>query len=83
MPVPVFAVAFMALCVFNSIVQPIPGLAPVYAPVKSTLMQASSWGLLVAIAALGLGTSPTSLMRIGWRHIAVFTGTTLFLRAFL
>jgi uncharacterized membrane protein YadS len=76
-PMPVFAIAFLALCVFNSLVQPIPGLALVYAPVKSALVQASSWGLLVAIAALGLGTSPTSLLRIGWRHIAVFIGTTL------
>ena len=36
-----------------------------------------TWGLLIAIAALGLGTSLASLFRIGWRHIAVFTGTTI------
>jgi uncharacterized integral membrane protein (TIGR00698 family) len=76
-PVPVFAVVFLALCVVNSAAASIPGIAPVYGPLKSVLVTASNWGLLVAIAALGLGTSPTAILRIGWRHIAVFTGTTL------
>jgi uncharacterized integral membrane protein (TIGR00698 family) len=76
-PVPVFALAFLALCIVNSLVPLIPGLVPVYAPVKAALVLASTWGLLVAIAALGLGTSLKSLLSIGWRHIAVFTGTTL------
>jgi uncharacterized integral membrane protein (TIGR00698 family) len=76
-PVPVFALAFLALCVVNSIVPFVPGLMPIYAPIKAALVQASTWGLLVAIAALGLGTSIKSLLSIGWRHIAVFTGTTL------
>jgi uncharacterized integral membrane protein (TIGR00698 family) len=76
-PVPVFALAFLALCLVNSIVPAIPGLASVYAPVKSVLVTASTWGLLVAIAALGLGTSLMAVLRIGWRHIAVFSGTTL------
>src|SRR5215210_869697 len=76
-PVPVFALAFLGLCLVNSLLSRLPGLAPVYAPAKALLVQASAWGLLVAIAALGLGTSLTSLLRIGWRHIAVFTGTTL------
>jgi uncharacterized integral membrane protein (TIGR00698 family) len=75
-PIPVFALGFLGLCVLNSIVPFIPGLAPAFAPVKAALIEASTWGLLVAIAALGLGTSLTSLLRIGWRHIAVFTGTT-------
>jgi uncharacterized integral membrane protein (TIGR00698 family) len=76
-PVPVFALAFLGLCLLNSVVSLLPGVAPVYAPVKAGIVQASSWGLLVAIAALGLGTSLMSLLRIGWRHIAVFTGTTV------
>jgi uncharacterized membrane protein YadS len=80
-PVPVFALAFLALCVVNSVVPFIPALVPVYAPIKAALVQASTWGLLVAIAALGLGTSLTSLLRIGWRHIAVFSGTTLVILA--
>ncbi|HEX2136189.1 MAG TPA: putative sulfate exporter family transporter [Microvirga sp.] len=76
-PVPVFALAFLALCLVNSAMLLLPAAAPVYGPLKAALTQASSLGLLVAIAALGLGTSLTSLLRIGWRHIAVFTGTTL------
>jgi uncharacterized integral membrane protein (TIGR00698 family) len=76
-PMPVFALAFLALCLVNSIAAFVPGLGPAYGPFKAGLIQASTWGLLIAIAALGLGTSLTSLLRIGWRHIAVFTGTTL------
>jgi uncharacterized integral membrane protein (TIGR00698 family) len=80
-PVPVFALAFLALCLFNSAVPLVPGFMPVYAPVKAALIEASAWGLLIAIAALGLGTSPMSILRIGWRHIAVFMGTTLVILA--
>ncbi len=80
-PLPVFAFAFIGLCILNSLLSLGPGVAPAYAPVKAALIQASTWGLLVAIAALGLGTSLTSLLRIGWRHIAVFAGTTLVILA--
>jgi uncharacterized integral membrane protein (TIGR00698 family) len=80
-PIPVFALAFLALCLVNSLVAFIPGLTPVFAPLKAALIQASTWGLLIAIAALGLGTSLGSLLRIGWRHIAVFTGTTFVILA--
>ena len=76
-PVPVFALVFLALCLVNSLALLVPGLAPIYGPVKSVIVTASNWGLLLAIAALGLGTSLTAILRIGWRHIAVFTGTTL------
>jgi uncharacterized integral membrane protein (TIGR00698 family) len=75
-PVPVFALVFLALCVVNSVAPAIPALAPAYAAVKPVLVFASTWGLLIAIAALGLGTSLTAILRIGWRHIAVFFGTT-------
>lgn len=80
-PVPVFALVFLALAAVNSIVPAVPGLAPVYAPVKAVLGAASSWGLLVAIGALGLGTSLTAVLAIGWRHVAVFCGTTLVILA--
>lgn len=76
-PVPAFALAFIALCLLNSALGLIPRAAPFYGPVKELLVQLSNWGLLVAIAALGLGTSIRSLLAIGWRHMAVFTGTTL------
>jgi uncharacterized integral membrane protein (TIGR00698 family) len=76
-PVPVFALAFLGLCLVNSAMPFAPALTPLYAPAKAAMIQASTWGLLVAIAALGLGTSLASLLRIGWRHIAVFVGATL------
>lgn len=76
-PIPVFALVFLALCLVNSSALLLPGLAPLYVPVKALFIQASAWGLLVAIAALGLGTSLKALLTIGWRHIAVFAGTTL------
>ena len=76
-PVPVFALVFLLLCLVNSVAPVVPALAPIYSPTKTALVTISNWGLLVAIAALGLGTSPTAILRIGWRHIAVFTGTTL------
>lgn len=72
-PVPGFALAFIAFAALNSIL-PATALAPVYAPVKSALAEASRWGMLVAIAALGLGTSLSALLSIGWRHIAIFLG---------
>jgi uncharacterized integral membrane protein (TIGR00698 family) len=71
-PVPVFALVFLALCVANSVLPGIPALAPTWAAVKPILVTASTWGLLLAIAALGLGTSLGSILAIGWRHAALF-----------
>ena len=64
---PVFAIVFLALSAVNSVVPLMPSLLPTYMPVKSVLVEVSSWGLLVAIGALGLGTSIKAI--IGWRHI--------------
>lgn len=75
-PVPVFAIVFLALVAVNSVVPAIPALAAPYASVKPWLVQLSNAGLLIAIAALGLGTSITAILSIGWRHVAVFFGTT-------
>ncbi|MCG6121341.1 MAG: putative sulfate exporter family transporter [Microvirga sp.] len=75
-PVPVFAVVFLALCALNSALSAVPTLAPVYGPVRDILVAASGWGLLVAIAALGLGTSIDAVARLGWRHVATVTATT-------
>lgn len=75
-PVPVFGIVFLILCVLNSVVPLVPALMPVYAPTKSVLTEASTWGLLLAIGALGLGTSVTSIIALGWRHIATVLGTT-------
>jgi uncharacterized integral membrane protein (TIGR00698 family) len=76
-PVPVFALVFLGLCLVNSAVPLVPELLPVYAPVKAVLGQVSTWGLLLAIAALGLGTSLTAILATGWRHATVFLGATL------
>jgi uncharacterized integral membrane protein (TIGR00698 family) len=76
-PVPVFALVFLALCVVNSTVPAAPSLMPAYQPVKSALVVVSNWGLLIAIAALGLGTSIAALRKVGWRHLAIISATTL------
>jgi len=56
-PVPVFAIVFLVLCAINSAMPWVPSLLPAYAPIKSALVEASTSGLLLAIGALGLGTS--------------------------
>ncbi|MDB5596407.1 MAG: putative sulfate exporter family transporter [Hyphomicrobiales bacterium] len=76
-PVPAFALAFLALCLVNSFAPLDPGAGALYAPLKSAAGFISTWGLLVAMAALGLGTSVTAITRLGWRHVAIVTGTTL------
>jgi uncharacterized integral membrane protein (TIGR00698 family) len=75
-PVPVFAIVFLALCALNSVVPLLPSLLPAYAPVKSVLSEASTWGLLLAIGALGLGTSIKTIIGLGWRHITTVLGST-------
>lgn len=74
--VPLFAVAFFILLIANSVLSSTPGLLAQYAPVKAVLSEASTWGLLVAIAALGLSTSFASLAALGWRHMVTFLGAT-------
>ena len=53
-----------------------PALARVYVPVRSTLDIAANWGLLLAIAALGAGTTVAELRYINWRHGVVFFAAT-------
>ena len=48
---------FAPLCVLNSAALAPPAITPFFAPLKAPLVQASTWGLLIAIGALGLGTS--------------------------
>jgi len=43
----------------------------------------STWGLLIAIAALGLDTSPAAVARLGWRHVATVSGTTVVILIFI
>ena len=75
-PVPVFAIVFLLLCIVNSAVPLIPSLVSTYAPVKSVLVEISTWGLLLAIGALGLGTSVRTIIDLGWRHITTVLGAT-------
>jgi uncharacterized integral membrane protein (TIGR00698 family) len=82
-PVPVFAIVFLLLCALNSAVPLMPSLLPVYAPVKSVLSEASTWGLLLAIGALGLGTSVKTIVRLGWRHIMTVLGSSAVIFAIL
>jgi uncharacterized integral membrane protein (TIGR00698 family) len=63
-PVPYFAFAFLALAGLNSF-----GLVP--DGVRMILLELSRWGLLVAIAALGLKTSLAALAALGVRHMVV------------
>jgi uncharacterized integral membrane protein (TIGR00698 family) len=76
-PFPAFALGFVALCLVNSMAPWAPGFASVYAPMKTWLLEASTWGLLIAIGALGLGTSFSAIGMMGWRHIATIAGTTV------
>lgn len=75
-PVPVFALVFLALCLLNSAMPLMPSLVPVFTPVKSGLVEASNWGLLIAIGALGLGTSVQTIVALGWRHVATVVAST-------
>lgn len=76
-PVPVFAIMFLVLCLVNSVLAVQPALAGVYPPIRTLLLAVSTWGLLIAIAALGLGTSLGAMARLGWRHLVLVTGTSL------
>jgi uncharacterized integral membrane protein (TIGR00698 family) len=74
--VPAFAIAFLVLCGINSLAIYFPAAASLYAPAKSLLIDVSTWGLLIAISALGLATSFSGLTDLGWRHVATMVGTT-------
>ena len=80
-PAPVFAFVFLGLCILDTAMAWLPALQPVYAPVREVAVSASTWGLLLAIAALGLGTSLGAIARLGWRHVATVVGTTLVILA--
>jgi uncharacterized integral membrane protein (TIGR00698 family) len=80
-PAPIFAVVFLVLVLVNTAAMAMPALAPVYAPLKAFLNEISRWGLLLSIAALGLGTSLSAILAVGWRHVAVFMGATVVILA--
>ena len=75
--VPGFALVFLALCIVNSVLSEMPTATGFYQPVKTALGQVSTWGLLIAIGALGLGTSISAIAALGMRHVATVIGTTI------
>lgn len=74
--VPMFAVMFLVLCIANSVLTPITAIAHEYQFIKSLVVALSTWGLLLAIAAIGLNTSIKALAYLGWRHIANLVGSS-------
>ena len=76
-PVPVFAIMFLVFALINS-----TGYVPPL--IKTGFSEFSRWGLLVAIAALGLGTSVSAMLSVGWRHVTIIVVTTavIFLSVF-
>ncbi|MCA3563712.1 MAG: putative sulfate exporter family transporter [Methylocystis sp.] len=80
-PAPVFAVVFLALALLNTAAVAMPSIQPLYLPVKTLLNEVSRWGLLLSIAALGLGTSVSAILAVGWRHVAVFLLATILILA--
>lgn len=75
-PWPLFAFAFIALALVNSLAPATPA-AEAYAVLRGVLLALAQGGLMLAIAALGLATSVKGLAAKGWRHAAVFCGAAL------
>ncbi len=77
-PVPLFAVFFLLFCVLNSLAMS-AGAPAHYPTIKAEIVQASSYGLLIAISALGLQTSLSDLRTIGWHASAIIVTVTILL----
>lgn len=75
--VPRFAVGFLVVSLLNSMLLVTPGLAHAYAPLRGFLIEATGWGLVVAISAVGLETSLAGLKAQGLRPVALFLSASL------
>lgn len=73
-PLPLFLFGFVALLALNSL-----GWLP--ESLRTLLVDASGWCLLVTMAALGLRTSLPGLVRLGWRPLAHLVALSLVLAA--
>ena len=71
---PWFLFGFAAIAGLNS-----AGL--IHESLRVTLESLSGWCLLIAMAGLGMKTSFTALLRIGWRPLAQLVGSSLLLAA--
>jgi uncharacterized integral membrane protein (TIGR00698 family) len=80
-PVPFFAFVFVILCIVNSFMPTAGTYGVPYVALRDVLNTISTWGLLIAIAALGLGTSIVALFSIGWRHLLTFMVATVLILA--
>jgi uncharacterized integral membrane protein (TIGR00698 family) len=80
--IPGFALAFVALCLINSTMPMFPAIETYYAPLRQALIMASNAALLMALAALGLGTSVRGITELSWRPIALFAGAALAILVF-
>jgi len=75
LPMPLFVLGFLAMMVFNSF-DLIPQVDKTY------LVQATTFFLTVALAAMGLETDFGKLRAKGWRPLLVGAGSWLFISAF-
>lgn len=82
-PVPVFALAFILLAMFNTLLPMVPLIAPAYIAVRPALIEIANFALLLAIAALGLSTSLRAMLSVGWRHFATLLASTTMILGFV
>lgn len=73
---PLFLVAFAALAALNSF----GWIPPAVTEVTSSL---SRWCLVISIAALGVKTSLEKLAELGWKPIALLSGESIFVAAYM
>jgi uncharacterized membrane protein YadS len=76
LPVPAFLIAFPVLVAMNSV-------DLLVEPVRSVLVDASRWCLVIAIAALGMKTNLKALAKVGHRAITLIVAETIFLALFV
>jgi len=74
--IPSFVVAFLIFAALNSI-----GLIP--AVVSHFLGEVSRWALLIAIAAVGMKSSPKTIFNVGGQAILLIVAETVFLGIFI
>jgi uncharacterized integral membrane protein (TIGR00698 family) len=74
--IPMFAIGFLMLCIVNSVLPSFEAIVPLYDRINSAGVAISTWGLLIAISALGLRTSLGGATTLCWRHAATVIGTT-------
>lgn len=73
---PAFLVAFAALVAVNSL-----GWIP--QSVQAAASGISGWCLVIAIAALGVKTSPEKLVELGWRPVVLMAGEAIFVALYM